>query len=60
MKDLSVESVKNQIWYDEVLSDDELWKIALGRELMEARKGNLIKGFSRNEIDEMLSFICIS
>ena len=58
--ELSVPVVKKYVQYSEDLGDDELWKIELGRELMKARVDNTIPGFSKDELEDMLDYICIT
>ena len=52
--------VKEHFKYKPV-PEDELWRIPLLKEIIEVRTGTYeIEGFTNEEIDEMLEFVCIS
>ena len=52
--------VKENFKYKPV-PEDELWRIPLLKEIIEVRTGTYeIEGFTNEEIDEMLEFVCIS
>ena len=43
------------------LPENELWKAAMIREIMEVRAGNaMIEGFSSKELDKMMDYLCTS
>ena len=51
--------VKKSLKYKEI-KEDEQWRIPVLKELIETRDGEqVIPGFTNNEINEMLDFLCI-
>ena len=60
LNELGVPAVKKYVRYSDDLGVDDLWKIELGRELMQARVKNTIPGFSKDELEDMLKYICIT
>ena len=51
--------VKKSLKYREI-KEDEQWRIPVLKELIETRDGEqVIPGFTNNEINEMLDFLCI-
>ena len=64
---LNKESIKdlkpndaNTLVYKEI-PEGELWRVEMLKELIEERSNNIeIEGFSTEELDDMINFICVS
>ena len=53
--------LKKELCHIEV-SDDELWRVGLCKEMLKIRHGNQLElpGFENDECEELLKFACVS
>ena len=56
----NLDNILNKIWFARI-PENELWRINSVKELSQIKSGHLkLEGFSIEEIEDMLQFICVS